>query len=114
MAASMYQVNADTWALPKTKKYYSPNKKYYLEVIPKKLESQLRYFEDKVEGRQDAGAVKGINENRAHASFYSARSGGGYSKKSEFPLVNEVSPVTSSAPWKCCDSRRFEMEIRTL
>jgi hypothetical protein len=37
--------HADSWRLPEQKKYYSPNKKYYLEVTPKKLESQLKYFE---------------------------------------------------------------------
>ena len=88
-------VAADTWALPKKEKYYSPNKKYYLEVTPKKLESQLRYFEDKVEGRDNAGAVKEIKDNRAKGAFYARRADGAYSKKWEFPLVNEVSPVSA-------------------
>ena len=34
-------VHADQWNLPKKEKYFAPNKKYYLEVTPKKLESQL-------------------------------------------------------------------------
>ncbi len=86
---------ADSWELPKKKEYYSPNKKYYLEVTPKKLESQLKYFEDKVEGRDDAGALKGVKENRAKGVFYARRADGGYSKKWEFPLLNEVSPVSA-------------------
>lgn len=86
---------ADSWRLPKKEKYYSPNKKYYLEVTPKKLESQLKYFEDKVEGRDNAGALKGVKENRAKGAFYARRADGGYSKKWEFPLVNEVSPVSA-------------------
>ena len=37
-------VYADSWELPKKKNYFAPNKKYYLEVTPKKLESQLKIF----------------------------------------------------------------------
>jgi TonB family protein len=87
--------HADSWRLPEKEKYYSPNKKYYLEVTPKKLESQLKYFEDKVEGRGNAGALKGVKENRAKGVFYARRADGGYSKKWEFPLLNEVSPVSA-------------------
>jgi TonB family protein len=95
---------ADSWALPQKKKYYSADKKYCLEVIPKQLESQLAYFKDKSEGRGDAGAAKDVKDNRAKAVFYvrdgSAGVGGGrnengYLKKAEFPLVNEVSPVNA-------------------
>ena len=88
-------VQGDSWQLPKKKKYYSPNKKYYLEVTPKKLESQLKYFEDKVEGRENAGAQKELKNNRAKGAFYARRAGVGYSKKSQFPLLNEVSPVSA-------------------
>ena len=86
---------ADSWSLPEKTRYHSPNKKFYLEVTPKKLESQLKYFEDKVEGRGDAGARKGVKENRAKGAFYARRADGGYSKRGEFPLVNEVSPVSA-------------------
>jgi TonB family protein len=88
-------VNADSWSLPKKRKYYSPNKKYYLEVTPKKLRSQLAYFEDKVEGNEDAGARKDVKNNRANSAFYVRRADGRYSKKREFPLLNEVSPVSA-------------------
>ena len=95
VGASVPSVNADSWALPKKAKYYSPNKKYYLEVTPKKLDSQLKYFEDKVEGRENAGILKGVKDNRAKGAFYARRADGGYSKKWEFPLLNEVSPVSA-------------------
>jgi TonB family protein len=88
-------VNADTWTLPKKEKYYSPNKMFYLEVTPKKLESQLKYFKDKVEIKENAGAVSKGENNRATGSFYARRADGGYTKKCEFPLVNEVSPVSA-------------------
>src|SRR5687767_8944661 len=87
-------VHADSWALPVKKKYYSPDRKYCLEVIPKQLESQLSYFKGKAEGKTDAGTVKGLKDNRAKAIFYVNESIG-YSKKHEFPLVNEVSPVNA-------------------
>lgn len=86
---------ADSWALPKKETYYSPKKNYYLEVTPKKLQSQLKYFEDKVEGKNNAGAVRGEKENRAKGAFYARGADGAYSKKSEFPLLNEVSPVSA-------------------
>lgn len=87
--------NADSWLLPKEDKYYSPNKKYYLEVTPKKLESQLKYFEDKVGGRNYAGALKGVKDNRTKGAFYVRHADGGYSRKWQFPLVNEVAPVSA-------------------
>src|SRR5688572_8574955 len=86
-------VRADSWALPSKKKYYSANKQYYLEVTPKKLESQLQYFKDKVDGKENAGAVKEAKENRARGAFYARRDDGGYSRKWEIALANEVSPV---------------------
>jgi len=88
-------INADSWALPKKEKYYSTNKMFYFEVTPKKLESQLKYFKDKAEGRENAGAVSEVKDNRAKGAFYVRRADGGYSKKLEFPLVNEVSPVSA-------------------
>src|SRR6185503_3327571 len=97
---------ADSWPLPQKKKYYSADRKYCLEVIPKQLESQLAYFKDKSEGRENAGAAKDVKDNRAKAIFYVRESNGrgadsdrgedkDYSKKAEFPLINEVSPVSA-------------------
>ena len=87
-------VRADSWMLPEKRKYYSADKKYCVEVIPKKLESQLAFFEDKSAGRNDAGAAKGVKNNRAKAIVY-YRGSIGYSKTAEFPLLNEVSPVNA-------------------
>src|SRR4051794_20165551 len=87
--------NADTWLLPTKEKYYSPNKKYYVEITPKKLESQLKYFQDKVNGADNAGTAKGEKENRAKAAFYVRRADGGYAKKKQFPLANEVAPISA-------------------
>ena len=95
VVGAFVSANADSWELPKKEKYYSANKKYYLEITPKKLESQLKYFEDKGEGRNNAGSLKGVKDNRAKGVFYARRADGRYSKKREFPLVNEVSPVSA-------------------
>lgn len=61
----------DTWGAPQKKKYFSNDKKYCLEVIPR-----------------DA---KG---NRPKAVF-SELDGTTYVTKSEFPLVNKISPVNA-------------------
>ena len=79
---------ADTWLLPEKQKYYSANKEFYLEVTPKRSENQIRQFEN-------AGARKGVRENVARATIYARGAGGGYLKRQEFRLVNEVSPVSA-------------------
>lgn len=86
-------VRADSWALPTKKKFYAPNKQYYLEVTPKKLESQLQYFRDKSDGKENAGAARDEKENRARGAFYAREDGGGYSRRWEIALTNEVAPV---------------------
>lgn len=87
-------VLADSWGLPSKRQYYSSDRKYRLNVIPKKLESVYKYFQDKVKDKPDAGAVKGLRDNRAKGIFY-VRESSGYKKKLEFPLVNEVAPVSA-------------------
>jgi len=84
---------ADSWALPEPQKYYSPNKAYYLEVFPRKLESQLKYFEDKTEGREPAGSAKGLKDNYCKGAFYKRDGRGVYEKIWEGRLVNDVAPV---------------------
>jgi TonB family protein len=79
---------ADSWALPETKKYCSENKKFCLKVEPKKLESQLSYFKDKVDNRKNAGADKTIKENFCKGTFYTKGK-----KLWKVKLDNEVSPV---------------------
>jgi TonB family protein len=87
-------VTADSWALPQNKKYYSSNKKFCFEVVPKRLESQLKYFEDKVAGRLNAGVPRGQKDNQPKGIFY-VQVGKDYSKLTEFPLINEVSPTSA-------------------
>lgn len=82
-------VKADTWLLPVEKKYCSENKKFCLKVQPKKLESQLAYFEDKVDGKENAGADKQAKTNYCKGIFYSRGK-----KLWKIQLDNEVSPVS--------------------
>ena len=94
-------VNADSWAPPRKRNYYSADKKYCLEVIPKLLGDQIKYLQDKVNRGRDASAADALKNNYARAIFYVNENTGyrntgantGYTKKSEFPLVNDISPV---------------------
>jgi len=80
---------ADTWRLPTVKKYCSANKKYCLKVEPKKLESQLAYFQDKVDEKNNAGAVKGIPDNICKGTFFAKGK-----RIWNVRLDNEVAPVS--------------------
>ena len=84
---------ADSWALPKERTVCSANNKYCLKVIPKKLTSQLDYFEDKVDEKENAGADNKIKNNKCRGIFYVRNANGKLQKRWEIDLVNEVSPV---------------------
>ena len=86
---------ADSWALPTPQKYYSANRRYYVEVIPRVLESQLKYFEDKVEKKEPAGSRPGVGNNYCRGVFYRQREGGSYEKVWEGRLSNDVAPVAA-------------------
>lgn len=83
-------VKADTWRLPETEKYCSENKKYCLKVEPKKLESQLSYFQDKVDDKDNAGADKNVKENYCKGTFLAKGK-----KVWKVQLDNEVAPVSA-------------------
>lgn len=86
-------VKADTWALPEKRTVCSENNKFCLKVIPKKLDSQLSYFQDKVDEKENAGADKKIKENYCKGIFYARDAKGGLRELWKIKLVNEVSPV---------------------
>ena len=62
---------ADSWRLPEAETVYSRNRQFAASIIPKQLAGQLEYFQDKVEGRADAGAAKGVANNWPRDLFYS-------------------------------------------
>lgn len=88
--ASSFIANADTWLLPEKTKYCSENKKYCIEVEPKKLESQLSYFQDKVDEKENAGADKKVKGNFCKGTFFAKGR-----KLWKVRLDNEVAPVSA-------------------
>lgn len=86
---------ADSWSLPETETVYSRNRQFAVSIIPKQLAGQLEYFQDKVEGREDAGAAEGVANNWPRALFYSVGPNQQLHLVAEFRLVNEVAPVTA-------------------
>ncbi len=87
-------VFADRWNLPEKRTVCSKNNKYCLKIIPKKLTTQLDYFQDKVGGKENAGADSKINKNVCRGIFSIRDDNGILRKRWEINLVNEVSPVS--------------------
>jgi Gram-negative bacterial TonB protein C-terminal len=83
-------IKADTWTLPTEKSYCSENKKYCLKVKPKELKSQLSYFQDKEDGKENAGADKNVKDNYCEGVFSSKGK-----KLWKMRLDNEVAPVSA-------------------
>ncbi|HEX8189167.1 MAG TPA: hypothetical protein VF586_12500 [Pyrinomonadaceae bacterium] len=89
------RVFADSWALPAPQKYYSESRRYYVEVIPRALESQLKYFEDKAAKKEPAGSRPGVGNNYCRGVLYGRKEGGAYEKVWEARLSNDVAPVSA-------------------
>jgi hypothetical protein len=88
------RVLADTWLPPAVKQYHSAEGDVRLTVVPRGLSSPLAYFEDLVEGRENAGQAengetlaRGVLERRAGPDVWEKVWAG--------PLVNDVSPVSA-------------------
>lgn len=61
-----------------------------MKVEPKHLESQLAYFKDKVDEKDDAGAVKGLPDNSCKGTFFAKGK-----RLWNVRLDNEVAPVSA-------------------
>lgn len=85
--------SADSWSLPTKTTYRSADKSTRLTVRPRELKSQLAYFEDKVEGREPAGAAADSKAARAMATLERRGADGRWRKVWTGPLDNEVAPV---------------------
>lgn len=88
------KVLADTWLPPTVKEYYSAERDVRFTVVPRGLSSPLAYFEDLVDGRENAGQAengetiaRGVLEERTGADSWDKVWAG--------PLVNDVSPVSA-------------------
>lgn len=86
-------VFADKWELPRLGKYYSANKMYYLEIIPRQLESAVKYFHEMAQGKKDAGSPEGLVDNYCKGTLYKLDADKGYQQEWSQPLVNDVFPA---------------------
>jgi hypothetical protein len=84
---------SDTWSLPTPMTYASREGQFRLTVFPRQLAGALRYFEDKVEGREPAGQTPGA-QPRCEA-ILEKLAGNRYEQLWRKPLVNEVAPVSA-------------------
>jgi hypothetical protein len=86
---------ADSWKLPARETFYSKNRRFAVAIVPKQLAGQLEYFENKVQGRLDAGSAEGGPNNWPRAFLYSVDPNDQLDFVTELKLVNEVAPVTA-------------------
>lgn len=80
-------VEADSWAQPRVKKYTSASGGYSFTVEPLLPDNQLLYFEERSEGKADAGANSEYPKGRLVAPSGEVL----WERK----LVNQVSPVSA-------------------
>jgi hypothetical protein len=85
---------ADTWFPPKIESYSSADGAWRLTVTPRDISGPLEYFDDKVKGREPAGAVPGDPSTRAHGSMEHLENGK-WRKVWTASLLNEVSLVSA-------------------
>lgn len=86
---------ADSWVMPTTETTSSDNGQYRVTIIPRDLESQLAYFEDKVDEKEAAGQQPG-SANTSAVAFVERKAGGGnWVELWRKPLVNDVAPVSA-------------------
>jgi len=75
-----FAIDAHQQDSPGKQKYYSPNKKYYVEVVPRKLDNK------------HGGRVREAKNNYAKGTLFKQKEDGSYRKLRSFRLVNEFSP----------------------
>lgn len=82
---------ADSWSLPETTTYLSSDGRWRFTVTPRELSGQLAYFQDKVEGKEKAGARAGGNS--AARGHMQQRTDKGWTTVWSKELLNDVAPV---------------------
>jgi hypothetical protein len=87
-------VHADSRELPREKTYTSKNRRFEFRVAPKQIESQLKYFQEKAEGRSDAGALAGIVDNVCRGTLFEKKNDKLVERWS-IPRVKEVAPASA-------------------
>lgn len=86
---------ADSWFLPETETYLSADGDIRLTVVPRRLESQLAFFEDKVKGQEPAGPAAGVSSERAGGTLERRLPNGEWSLVWRTSLLNDVAPVSA-------------------
>lgn len=87
---------ADSWSLPEVEKYLSADGNWRLTVVPRELTSQLAYFQDKVDGRGNAGSAAAAPQASAVGQM-EHREDGKWRTVWQRPLLNDVAPVEAIA-----------------
>lgn len=85
--------HADSWRLPEVQTYHSPSGSLKLTVVPRTLANRLKYFEDKVEGREPAGQDPASGRRECRGNLERLKDDGSWVLVWERGLVNEVAPV---------------------
>jgi hypothetical protein len=86
---------ADSWVLPSPEAYFSRDRSIRLTVTPRELESQLAYFEEKVEEAERGGQGPSNRQAGARGVLERRDEGGRWVVVWDKPLVNEVAPVSA-------------------
>lgn len=84
---------ADSWAPATRATYVSPDGRSRLTVVPRDLESNLAYFEDKVDRTAPAGQQPG--GGRSARGLLERQVGGRWQAVWDRPLLNDVAPVSA-------------------
>ena len=84
---------ADSWMPPSKETYVAADQSARLTVVPRDLKSAYAYFDDKVEGREPAGAPAGSTETSATAMLELRNASGRWETAWKKSLVNEIAPV---------------------
>lgn len=85
---------ADSWAPARRQVIYSADHHVRLTIDPRSVTDNLRYFEDKVRGREPAGQQAGAPD-KAQGWLERQDAAGHWSTVWRKPLVNDVSPVSA-------------------
>lgn len=82
--------------MPKTRKYWSKNHQYVFKVEPRRILTQLAYFQDLVEGSEDPGSASGQKVVPCTDTLYRNRRLWSDKKIGSKPLSNDVAPVEAA------------------
>jgi hypothetical protein len=84
--------HADSWFPAKTEDYFSSDNVYLFRVVPRKLNSSLDYFRDKVEGLENAGQRPG-GQPYCMGTLSKSDAGDSYQPVWTKVLINDVAPT---------------------